>query len=63
MRGTVMTIKRKRRLEKMNFLSKERRIEPMTQDHKYLLKLIEQEKSIEGQNENIPRFARGGLRS
>ena len=31
----------------------------MTQDHKYLLKLIEQEKSIEGQNENIPRFARG----
>ncbi len=29
-----MTIKRKRRLEKMNFLSKERRIEPMTQDDK-----------------------------
>ena len=58
-----MTIKRKRRLEKMNFLSKERRIEPMTQDDKYLLKLIEHERSIEGQNENIPRFARGGLRS
>ena len=57
MRGTVMTIKRKRRLEKMNFLSKERRIEPMTQDDKYLLKLIEQEKSIERQKENIPRFA------
>ena len=51
-----MTIKRKRRLEKMNFLTQERRIEPMTQDDKYLLKLIEQEKSIEGQNENIPRF-------
>ena len=34
MRGTVMTIKRKRRLEKNNFLSKERRIEQMTQDHK-----------------------------
>ena len=49
MRGTVMTNKSKKRLEKMNFLSKERR--------------IEQEKSIEGQNENIPRFARGGLRS
>ena len=63
MRGTVMTIKRKRRLEKMNFLSRERRIEPMTQDDKYLLKLIEQEKSIEGQNQNIPRFARVGLRS
>ena len=62
MRGTVMTIKRKRRLEKMNFLSRERRIEPMTQDDKYLLKLIEQEKSIEGQNENIPRFARGTTR-
>ena len=58
-----MTIKRKRRLEKMNFLSKERRIEPMTQDDKYLLKLIEQEKSIEGQNENIPRVARGVIRS
>ena len=63
MRGTVMTIKRKRRLEKMNFLTQERKIEPMTQDDKYLLKLIEQEKSIEGQNENIPRFARRGLRS
>ena len=63
MRGTVMTIKRKRRLEKMNFLTQERKIEPMTQDDKYLLKLIEQEKSIERQNENIPRFARGGLRS
>ena len=63
MRGTVMTIKRKRRLEKMNFLTQERKIEPMTQDDKYLLKLIEQEKSIEGQNENSPRFARGGLRS
>ena len=58
-----MTNKSKKRLEKMNFLSKERRIEPMTQDDKYLLKLIEQEKSIEEQNENIPRFARGGLRS
>ena len=56
-----MTNKSKKRLEKMNFLSKERRIEPMTQDHKYLLKLIEQEKSIEKQNVNIPRFARGGL--
>ena len=63
MRGTVMTIKRKRRLEKMNFLTQERRIEPMTQDDKYLLKLIEQEKSIERQNENISRFARGSLRS
>ena len=63
MRGTVMTIKRKRRLEKMNFLTQERRIEPMTQNDKYLLEVIEQQRSIEKQNENIPRFARGGLRS
>ena len=63
MRGTVMTNKSKKRLEKMNFLARERKIEPMTQDHKYLLKLMEQEKSIERQNENIPRFARGSLRS
>ena len=63
MRGTVMTIKRKRRLEKMNFLTQERRIEPMTQDDKYLLKVIEQQRSIEKENENIPRFTRGSLRS
>ena len=63
MRGTVMTIKRKRRLEKMNFLTQERRIEPMTQDDKYLLKVIEQQRSIEKENENILRFARGSLRS
>jgi len=58
-----MTIKRKRRLEKMNFLTQERRIEPMTQDDKYLLKVIEQQRSIEKENENILRFTRGGLRS
>lgn len=63
MRGTVMTIKRKRRLEKMNFLTQERRIEPMTQDDKYLLKVIEQQRSIEKDNENILRFTRRGLRS
>ena len=63
MRGTVMTIKRKRRLEKMNFLTQERRIEPMTQDDKYLLKVIEQQRFIEKENENILRFTRGSLRS
>ena len=63
MRGTVMTIKRKRRVEKMNFLTQERRIEPMTQDDKYLLKVIEQQRFIEKENENILRFTRGGLRS
>ena len=63
MRGTVMTIKRKRRLEKMNFLTQERRIEPMTQDDKYLLKVIEQQRSIEKENYNILRFRSGGLRS
>ena len=63
MRGTVMTNKIKKRLEKMNFLIQERRIEPMTQNDKYLLEVIEQQRSIEKQNENILRFARGGLRS
>ena len=63
MRGTVMTNKIKKRLEKMNFLTQERRIEPMTQDDKYLLKVIEQQRSIEKENENILRFTRGGLRS
>jgi len=58
-----MTNKIKKRLEKMNFLTQERRIEPMTQDDKYLLKVIEQQRSIEKQNENIPRFTRGSLRS
>ena len=58
-----MTIKRKRRLEKMNFLTQERRIEPMTQNDKYLLKVIEKQISIERQNENISRFARRSLRS
>ena len=58
-----MTNKIKKRLEKMNFLIQERRIEPMTQDDKYLLKVIEQQRSIEKENENILRFTRGGLRS
>ena len=58
-----MTNKIKKRLEKMNFLIQERRIEPMTQNDKYLLEVIEQQKSIEKENENILRFARGGLRS
>ena len=58
-----MTNKIKRRLEKMNFLIQERKIEPMTQNDKYLLEVIEQQRSIEKQNENILRFARGSLRS
>ena len=58
-----MTNKIKKRLEKMNFLIQERKIEPMTQNDKYLLEVIEQQRSIEKQNENIPRFTRGGLRS
>jgi len=56
-----MTTKQKKRLEKMNFLTQPRRIEPLTTNDKYLLRSIEQEKSIEKQNVNIPRFARGGL--
>ena len=56
-----MTTKQKKRLEKMNFLTQPRRIEPLTANDKYLLRSIKHQKSIERQVENIPRFARGGL--
>ena len=62
MRGTVMTIKRKRRLEKMNFLPQERKIEQMTQNENYLWNLMDQKKSIEEQKKNIQSFERGGQR-
>ena len=45
------------KLKKLNFINKDRRIEPMTINDKYLLKTIESIK-----NENIPTNPRGRLR-
>ena len=46
------------KLKKLNFINKDRRIEPMTINDKYLLKTIESIK-----NENIQRTTGRGLRS
>ena len=50
-------IKTKEKLRKLNFINKDRRIEPMTINDKYLLKTIESIK-----HENIQRTTGGGLR-
>ncbi len=50
-------IKTKEKLKKLNFINKDRRIEPMTINDKYLLKTIESIK-----NENIQRITRGSVR-
>jgi hypothetical protein len=48
----------KLKLRKMNtFINRDREIEPITENDKYLLETIERIK-----NENISRFARGSLR-
>ena len=49
--------KTKEKLKKLNFINKDRRIEPMTRNDKYLLKTIESIK-----NENIQRITRGSIR-
>jgi len=50
--------KTKLKLKKMNtFISRDRIIEPMTENDKYILETIERIK-----NENISRFTRGSLR-
>ena len=50
--------KTSQKLKKLNFTNRERRIEPMTINDKYLLKTIESIK-----HENIQRTTGGGLRS
>ena len=50
--------KSKTKLRKLNFVNRERKIEPMTLNDKYLLETIERLK-----HENIHRFTRGSLRS
>jgi len=50
-------LKTKLKLKKMNtFINRDRTIEPITENDKYILETIERTK-----NENIPRFARRGL--
>ena len=50
--------KTKLKLKKMNtFINRDRIIEPMTENDKYILETIERFK-----NENISRFTRGSLR-
>ena len=51
------TTKTKLKLKKMNtFINRDRTIEPMTENDKYILETIERLK-----NENISRHAGGGL--
>ena len=49
--------KSKAKLRKLNFVNRERTIEPMTETDKYLLETIERLK-----HENIHRFTRGTQR-
>ena len=45
------------KLKKLNFMNRERKVEPMTRNDKYILETIERIK-----NENISPITRGSLR-
>ena len=45
------------KLRKLNFMNRDRRVEPMTKNDKYILETIERLK-----HENISRVTRGSLR-
>ena len=45
------------KLKKLNFMNRDRRVEPMTKNDKYILETIERLK-----HENISRITRGSLR-
>ena len=45
------------KLRKLNFMNRDRRVEPMTENDKYILETIERTR-----NENIYRITRGSLR-
>ena len=45
------------KLKKLNFMNRDRKVEPMTETDKYILETIERIK-----NENFSRFTRGSLR-
>jgi uncharacterized protein YcbK (DUF882 family) len=46
------------KLKKLNFMNRDRKVEPMTETDKYILETIERLK-----HENISRITRGSLRS
>ena len=55
--------KAKNRIKKMqSFQTQERRVEPISEDHKYMISLMRQQELIGRKNENIPRIARGSTR-
>lgn len=57
--------KSRNRIKKMqSFQSQDRKIEPISEEHKYMIALMRQQKELTGfgTNENIPRFARGSTR-
>ena len=56
--NNMAKIKTSQKLNKLNFINRDRRIEPMTINDKYLLKTIEDIK-----HENIQRNTGRGLRS
>ena len=45
------------KLRKLNFMNRDRRVEPMTKNDKYILETLERMK-----HENISRITRGSLR-
>jgi len=45
------------KLKKLNFMNRDRKVEPMTKNDKYIVETIERT-----QNENIYRITRGSLR-
>ena len=45
------------KIRKLNFMNRDRRVEPMTENDKYILETIERLK-----HENISRITRGSLR-
>ena len=55
----------KNRIKKMQtFQRQDRRIEPISEEHKYMIELMRTQKELIGfgTDENIPRFARGPQR-
>lgn len=57
--------KSRNRIKKMqSFQSQDRKIEPISEEHKYMIALMRQQKELTGfgTNENIPIFARGSTR-
>ncbi len=58
-------LSRKKRIKQMNFQTTNRvhQLEPLSENDKYIIEMAGYQKLIGRTNENIPRFARGGLRS